>query len=63
MRLRSCSKANESGVDVCGAGAGADGGAGAASCSTVFAFGLADTEAGTKDIIVVVGLGADAGGA
>jgi hypothetical protein len=65
MRLRSCSRANVSGVAVFGGGAAVAvaGGAEAASWSAGFAFGFADTEAGTKDIIVVAGLGAVAGGA
>lgn len=62
MRLRSCSRVIASGVEVAGETA-VGGGAEAASCSAGFAFGLADTEAGTKDIIVVAGLGAVAGGA
>lgn len=46
-----------------GGGTAVAGGAEAASCSAGFAFGFADTDAGTKDIIVVAGLGAVAGGA
>lgn len=56
-RLRSCSKANVSeGVEVFIAGAVA-----VAAGVEVFRC-LAATEEGTKDIIVVEGLGADAGG-
>jgi hypothetical protein len=47
-RLRSCSKAKESGVEVFIGGV-ATGGAAA------WALGFAETEAGTKDIIVVAG--------
>lgn len=57
-RLRSCSKDDESeGVEVfiCGAGAGAAEG-------MVAGLRFAATDAGTKDIMVTAGLGADAGG-
>lgn len=61
IRLRSCSRVNVSGVEV-GGGAAAAGGA-EAQCWSGFGFGFAETEAGTKDIMVVAGLGADARGA
>ena len=48
IRLRSCSKANVSGVEVFIGGVAAGG---AAACC----LGFADTEAGTNDIIVVAG--------
>lgn len=63
MRLRSCSRANASGVEVCKEGAAATAGADEACCSSGLGFGFAETEAGTKDIMVVAGRGADAGGA
>ena len=61
MRLRSCSKANVSEVEACGGGAAAATGADVACCCSGFGFGFAETEAGTKDIMVVAGRGADAG--
>lgn len=58
MRLRSCSKANVlGGVEVfIGGGPAAVEGAEDESC-----FGLAETEAGTKDIIEVAGFFTEAG--
>ena len=61
MRLRSCSKAIVLESEDIGAGTAADAGAEEASCCSGFGFGFAETDAGTKDIIVVAGLGAAAG--
>ena len=61
MRLRSCSKAIVLESEDIGAGTAAEAGAEDASCCSGFGFGFAETDAGTKDIIVVAGLGAAAG--
>jgi hypothetical protein len=63
MRLRSCSKAIVLESEDIGAGTAAEAGAEEASCCSGFGFGFgfAETDAGTKDIIVVAGLGAAAG--
>jgi hypothetical protein len=61
MRLRSCSKAVVLEAEDVGGGTAAAAGAEEARCCSGFGFGFAETDAGTKDIIVVAGLGAAAG--